>query len=120
MPRRAGWLIIALLTAACGGRSSTAPSAESPALPAVANASRLASDYTNELLGFMQNNSINRGRLNWTDVRARVFERAQNAQTIVDLYPAISLALGLLDDHHSFYQAAGGGGLGNPNARRCS
>src|SRR5262249_2488251 len=40
--------------------------------------------------------------------------------TIVDLYPAISLALGLLDDHHSFYQAAAGGGLGNPQFPRCA
>jgi hypothetical protein len=105
--------------AACSGTPSTAPSATTPALTQLPNASRLASDYANELVNIMQNNSINRDRINWTDFRGQVFARAQGAQTIVDLYPAISLALGLLDDHHSFYQAASGS-LGNPRSPRCS
>jgi carboxyl-terminal processing protease len=113
-------LLAAAVAAGCSGAPSTAPSATSPALTQVPSASRLASDYTNELLNIMQNNSINRDRINWNDFRGQVIERARGAQTIVDLYPAISLALGLLDDHHSFYQAAAGGGLGNPRGPRCS
>src|SRR5213594_2566317 len=118
--RSRAWVAIALLYAACGGASATAPTATTPPLTQVPAASRLASDYANELVNTMQQNSINRGRINWTDFRAQVFQRASGAQTIVDLYPAISLALGLLDDHHSFYQAAAGGGLGNPRGPRCS
>src|SRR5262249_34517777 len=52
--------------------------------------------------------------------RTQVWQRAAGAKTITDLYPAISRALGLLDDHHSFYQTVGGGGVGNPRGPRCS
>src|SRR5581483_2281691 len=83
-------------------------------------ASALASNYTLEILATMQANSVNRDRINWSDFRNQVIQRAAGAQTITDLYPAISLALGLLDDHHSFYQAAGGGGLGNPKFPHCA
>src|SRR5207244_1020919 len=71
-------------------------------------------------VGRMQSNSIKRGQINWTDFRAQVFARAQSAQTIADTYPAISLALGLLGDHHSFYTTARGSGIGNPSGRRCA
>jgi len=118
--RSRAWVAIALLSAACGGASATAPTATTPPLAQVPAASRLASDYTNELVNTMQQNSINRGRIDWSDFRTQVFQRASGAQTILDLYPAISLALGLLDDHHSFYQGAAGGGLGNPRGPRCS
>jgi carboxyl-terminal processing protease len=114
-------LIAATVTvAACGGASATAPTATTPPFTQVPAASRLTSDYANELVNTMQQHSINRGRIDWTDFRAQVFQRASGAQTIVDLYPAISLALGLLDDHHSFYQAVGSSGLGNPRGPRCS
>jgi carboxyl-terminal processing protease len=111
-----------MLTAACGGPSAASSNPASPTttLAAVPGASRLASDYTNEVIATMLTNSINRNRIDWTDFRAQVVQQAQGAQTIRDLYPAISLALSLLDDHHSFYQAAGGGGLGNPRAPRCT
>jgi hypothetical protein len=112
-------ILAAAMAAGCSGAPTTAPSATSPALTQVPNASRLASDYINELANFMENNSINRDRINWSDFRGQVIERARGAQTIVDLYPAISLALALLDDRHSFYQGAGGG-LGNPRSPRCS
>src|SRR5262249_45392465 len=109
-----------LTVAACGGASATAPAATTPPLTQVPNASRLPSDYVNELGHTLQQNAINRSRIDWTDFRTQVFQRAAGAQTITDLYPAISLALGLLDDHHSFYQTVGGGGVGNPRGPRCS
>ena len=68
----------------------------------------------------MQANSINRARIDWTDFRTQVTRRAEGAQTIADAYPAISVALGLLDDHHSFYSGANGSGVGNPTAKRCT
>jgi len=109
-------LLATVVAAACGG---TAATPTSPTLTQIPAASRLASDYVNELVHTMQVNSINRDRINWTDFRGQVAQRASGAQTIQDLYPAISLALGLLDDHHSFYQAASGGGVGNPLAPHC-
>ncbi len=119
--RLSACLVAATATvAACGGASATAPTATTPPLTQVTAASRLASDYINELVITMQQNSINRSRIDWNDFRGQVFQRASGAQTIADLYPAISLALGLLDDHHSFYQAVGTGGLGNPRGPRCS
>jgi hypothetical protein len=113
------WCALAFAASACGGGSSTAPTAASPPLAPVPGASRLAADYTAELLNIMQSNSVNRDRINWTDFRNQVVMRAAGAQSIADLYPAISLALGLLEDHHSFYQAAGGGGIGNPRSPGC-
>lgn len=117
MRRAAACLLAVIFTAACGG-SSTAPSAMAPTQ--VAGASRLATDYINDLLNIMQANSINRDRISWPDFRAQVVQRASGAQTVADLSPAIVLALGLLGDHHSFYQAPGGGGLGNPGGPRCA
>jgi hypothetical protein len=99
---------VALLCTACGGTPATAPT------------SRLANDYIIEILDIVQYNSNNRDRINWTDVRELVTRRAQGAQTIGDLYPSISLALGLLDDHHSWYLAASGTPVSNPSAPQCS
>ena len=110
-------LLLVLLAPACGGRQPAAPS---PPGAIVANASVLATSYLNEIVGVMQSNSINRSQINWTDFRAQVLARAQSAQTIADTYPAISLALGLLGDQHSFYTTAGGSGIGNPSGRRCA
>lgn len=106
-----------LLTAACGGsRTPTTPSGNA----VVVGSSSPAQAYLTELLNLMQANSINRDRINWTDVRTQVTQRAQGAQTIADTYPAISMALGFLDDHHSFYSGASGGGVGNPSGKRCA
>jgi peptidase S41-like protein len=119
--RRAAACLLALVAAsACGGGSAAAPTTPSPLVSQVPGAARLASDYLNEVVNVMQANSINRARIDWTDFRNQVFQRATGAQTIADLYPAISFALGLLDDHHSFYQAAAGGGIGNPRSPRCA
>ena len=82
--------------------------------------SRTPSEYIDDILGIMENNSLNRATINWADFRAQVTARAQGAQTILDLEPAISLALGLLKDHHSFYKAASGRYVSSPNSRSCS
>jgi peptidase S41-like protein len=116
-----GGLLLVLIASACGGASATAPSSPSSlSLPSAPNASRLASDYVNEVVSVMQANSLNRDRIDWTDFRAQVVQRARGAQSIIETFPAISLALGLLDDHHSFYSGVSGGGLGNPGGRHCA
>jgi hypothetical protein len=112
----------ALLCVACGD-SSPVPITSGPsgyAQSAEATPANVASSYINEMVDIMQNNSINRAHINWTNFRAQVVGRAQGAETIPDLYPAIALALRLLGDRHSHYRAASGdGGVGNPDAPPC-
>ena len=71
--------------------------------------------YLNGLIDIMQANSVNRLRIDWTSFRAQVTAAAGGAATIADTYPAIGVALGLLDDHHSFYRHADRlNGISNP------
>jgi len=79
-----------------------------------------ARNYLTQILDIMQANSVNRKTIDWPRFRQTVVGVDSNEQTIQDLYPKIRAALLLLSDHHSFYQAVGGGGLGNPRAPRCS
>lgn len=120
MTRLRALVLIAFVATGCGG-SSTSPTAP-PSNPPGAGAglSALATNYLNEVIGLMQNNSINRARINWTDFRNQVFQRVPGAQTIADTYPGISVALGLLDDHHSFFVSPTNVSVANPSGRRCS
>jgi carboxyl-terminal processing protease len=111
----AAMLVALAVSAACGSPSSPT---SSPAQPAGAM-SALASTYLDQLIGIMQNNSINRPKIDWTSFRATVVTDARSAQTIVDLYPAIRTALRLLGDGHSFYQLTAGGTISVPT-RTCS
>src|SRR5262249_36789898 len=47
-------------------------------------------------------------------------QRASGAQTIVDLHPAIPLAVRLVDDHLSVYEAAAGADVANPRLPGCA
>jgi C-terminal processing protease CtpA/Prc len=63
----------------------------------------------------MQNNSVNRLRIDWSSFQSQVLAKAPNAAAVADTYPAIELALRLLDDHHSIYSKANNAGvIGNP------
>src|SRR5262245_15286452 len=106
---------VTVFSAACGGAHATAPS---PLMPAAVSGSPTA--YLNELVDLMQANSINRTKIEWANFRTIVIARGQGAPTIADTYPAIAVALTLLDDHHSFYTSASGMGIGNPSGRRCA
>jgi carboxyl-terminal processing protease len=70
--------------------------------------------YLNNLITTMQNNSVNRLKIDWVAFRAQVLGTTPDAPTVVDTYPAITVALGLLDDHHSSYRRADGAYLTNP------
>jgi Peptidase family S41 len=118
MTRLGALVLTAVLAVGCGGSSSN-PAAPGSGTAGAGNVSAVATTYLNEVLGLMQNNSINRARINWTDFRSQVFQRAQGAQIISDTYPAISVALGLLDDHHSFFTTPSGGFVANPSSRSC-
>ncbi|HWH68708.1 MAG TPA: S41 family peptidase, partial [Candidatus Sulfotelmatobacter sp.] len=65
------------------------------------------------LLDLMQKNSINRAKIDWNDLRARVYILAAGAKSVEDLYPAIGVALTQLADRHTIYFPK----TGNPIAR---
>ncbi len=109
VPRPLLFITLLCSMTGCGG-SRTAPTA-----PTQSGAER-ASHYLDSMLDTMQENSVNRESIDWTSFRAQVHAAAPSPQMIRDLYPAIRLALGFLNDHHSFYIEAGGtGGIGNPS-----
>lgn len=97
----AALIALVVLTLACGGSSRT------PTTPAPTTAARGA-QYLNSILAIMEQNSVNRETIDWSAFRAQVLAAAPDPQTIPDTFPAIRVALGLLNDHHSFYIKAGG------------
>ena len=72
--------------------------------------SSTATNFLNEVLDIMETNSLNRNTIDWTDFRAEVFEVADNAQTIDEVYTSGALlrALELLGDNHSFIRRGNG------------
>jgi hypothetical protein len=101
---------VVVVLAACGGGSSPT----SPA-PAAGGMSATARTYLTQLLDLMQGNSINRKTIDWPVFRQTVEGAAPAAQAIADLYPAIRTALGLLNDHHSFYRGPDSTYIANPS-----
>jgi C-terminal processing protease CtpA/Prc len=81
--------------------------------------SQTASAYLDQLLGFMQSNSINRLTIDWNAFRAKVLAQAAGAQSIPDTYPAIRVALTLLADGHSHITTPTGSVIFVPN-RTCT
>ena len=113
---------LAIALSACRSESGrpTTPTPPGATTLTIPGASRIAGDYVQEVVAVMQTHSINRFRIDWDSFRSQVFPRAANAQVIADTFPAISFALGLLDDHHSFYVTSANVTYGNPNGRRCT
>jgi carboxyl-terminal processing protease len=103
--RSALYCLMLLWASSCGG------SPYAPPAPTSTNGQL----YLTRLMDIMQANSANRLRIDWTSFRAQVAAAAGSAATIAETYPAIGVALGLLDDHHSFYRRADGiNGISNP------
>jgi len=105
--RRARTALVAALLAqavACGGSSPASPTGSS-------SSSQAGDAYLRAILALMQNNSVNRLRIDWPAFQSQVLAKAPNAATIADTYPAIELALQLLDDHHSIYAKANNAGF---------
>jgi len=84
----------------------------------VVSMSPTARDYLNELIGIMQENSINKETIDWVSFKTQVFQEVNGAQTIPETYPGILKAIELLGDNHSFYRTANGSYL-NPNNISC-
>ncbi len=110
--RLKAWTFVSVVCActACGGSTpSSGPGGSAPT----------PSDYIREVLDVMQNNSLRRAQINWTEFREQVMQQAQKAQSIPALYEAISTALALLGDHHSYYRTPSGGFVRNPDGKKC-
>ena len=64
-----------------------------------------ASEYLEQALDIMQENSLYRERINWENLRRDAFELAMYAQTPADTYGAIRFVLSQIGDRHSsFYK----------------
>lgn len=75
-------------------------------IPSIGNT--VAGAFLNEVLGVMQDNSINRSTINWGNFRASVFTKLTETAEIKDAFPAIREALFLLKDNHSSFIPASG------------
>ena len=109
--------VLALVASACG--KSAAPTAPTPQTPVSTGPSAIARAYLEQMLTLMQQNSINRLTIDWTNFRTRVFAAAGDAQAITDLLPAIRVAIELLADGHSSYRTPSGTVIFVPR-RTCS
>lgn len=61
--------------------------------------------FIKEVIDLLRNNSIYKHHINWTGFSDSVFSKAKHAQTIAETYPAITFAVSLLNDKHSYFRA---------------
>lgn len=99
-------LIVAALMAGLDSCSKSSPTAAS-----VSNTpdtiSTVALTYLDSALDIMQEFSVKRFQINWTDFRRKVLSAAAGAQSVPATYAAISYAVELLGDNHSFFRPPG-------------
>lgn len=67
--------------------------------------SPVAKSYIDEVITLLQNNSINKNKINWEDFRTDVYRHANGSKTIENTYPSIDYAITKLEDHHSYFAA---------------
>jgi hypothetical protein len=67
--------------------------------------------YVSAVIDTMQANSIRRTTIDWTNLRSQVFATVPPGGSVADSYTAIFLALELLGDNHSSYEAVNGATL---------
>jgi hypothetical protein len=87
--------------------------------PEVIGPSAVSAAYLDQVVEIMRANSINRLRIDWAAFDASVDRAASNAQTVADTYPAILVALRLLNDGHSSFHTREGNFLFVP-IRNCT
>ncbi|HWA33848.1 MAG TPA: S41 family peptidase [Cyclobacteriaceae bacterium] len=64
--------------------------------------SNVAINFLNEVMAIMQQNSINKDKIDWNDFRTRMYEKAAGAQEIDETTNGLYEALKMLGDNHSF------------------
>ena len=110
-------LIGGFALSACQGERATVTQPTSPISSAPTPIS--ADIYLDAVLTIMQTASINKDAIDWAGFRTKVVERAAGARTIPDVYPAILVALQLLDDHESYFTTRDGLLIGPPPMGGC-
>jgi hypothetical protein len=55
--------------------------------------SPIAKNYIDEVITLLQNNSINKNKINWEDFRNDVYRHAKGSKTIDQTYPSITYAI---------------------------
>lgn len=64
--------------------------------------------YLSKALDLIETNAWRSAEVDWVTVRGRCLEMAEGALTIAETYPALSYALRMLDDGHSFFLSSSG------------
>jgi carboxyl-terminal processing protease len=70
--------------------------------------SLFAKGFLGDMVDIMEQNSINKKTIDWQDFRTRVFAKGGNAETLKQIYPAVTEALTLLGDNHSVFRSPDG------------
>lgn len=65
-----------------------------------------AKAYITEVIDLLKNRSVKRNEINWQDFEMKVIKMANGSKTTEDAYPAISYAINLLGDGHSYFAPA--------------
>ncbi len=106
--KQPSWFALGVLLAAsaCADKA-TDPTSTSPNPAAPSNPAAVAS-YLDELTRIMRAEAANAAGIDWDRFRAEVGAAAADAQSIPAAYPAIELALRLLNDFESHYVSAAG------------
>ncbi len=113
-PIRLVTVVVVLAALACGqDRSIPSPTQSTPTTLS-------AQAHLDALLEIMQANSINKKTIDWASFRTEVLTAAGAGQTIQDAYPAIAVALRLLNDQQSYYSSSDGRQIGPPPVGGCS
>jgi Peptidase family S41 len=94
--------VLAIAAAAACTDSSRHPAGPTPA------ATVTPTQHLDELLRLMEAEAANAHRIDWTLARTQVMAAAGAVQSIPDTYPAIALALNILDDFESNYRGSDG------------
>ena len=69
------------------------------------NHSPVSKSYIDEVITLLQNNSINKNKINWEDFRNDLYRHAKGSKTIENTYPSITYAITKLEDNHSYFAA---------------
>ena len=78
-----------------------------------------AGAYVDEIVDIMRVNSINTHTIDWGQFRSEVLAAVGAGQTIRDTYPAIEVALRLLNDQQSYYNTRERALIGPPPVGGC-
>lgn len=70
------------------------------------NVSPKSESYIEEVIQLLKTHSVNKNKIDWDRFRNEVYLYANNSHTVADTYPAITHAITLLEDNHSYFSAA--------------